>query len=161
MPKGRPWPDLAGAGLSVPPRFDELAIGADGAEVRRASQWLIAACQQRDVAQAPLDRLLLCLNEVLANVIAHGGSTALAAPIGLRVEVGADRDGRKASVTVSDAGMAFDPQSVPRKALPKSLAEASPGGLGLVVIRRCSDWLQYRREGGHNHLTFGVRWDLQ
>ena len=159
MPKGQPSPDIAGAGLSAPRRFDEIAIGANGAEVRRASQWLITACQQRDVPQAPVDRLLLCLNEALANVIAYGGSAAPAAPIGLRLEVGFDRDSRNASVTVSDSGLAFDPLSVPKKVLPKSLAEASPGGLGLVVMRRCSDWLQYRREDGHNHLTFGVRWD--
>lgn len=146
--------------LSVSPWFDELTIGADGAEVRRASEWLVAICRQRDVPQAPVERLELCLNEVLANVIAHGGRSALAAPVRLLLEVGIDQDCSKASVTVSDAGVAFDPLSVPKKALPKSLAEASPGGLGLMVIRRCSDWLHYRHEGGHNHLTFGARWDL-
>jgi len=160
MPKGQPSPDIAGAGLSAPPPFDELAIDANGAEVRRASEWLVAACRQRDVPPARVERLVLCLNEVLANVITHGGRRALVAPIRLRLEVGFDRDCRKASVTVSDAGLAFDPLSVPKKALPKSLAEASPGGLGLVVIRRCSDWLHYRHEDGRNHLTFGARWDL-
>lgn len=146
--------------LSVSPWFDELTIGADGAEVRRASEWLVTTCRQRDVPQAPVERLELCLNEVLANVITHGGRTALAAPIRLLLEVGLDQDCSKASVTVSDAGVPFDPLSVPKKALPKSLAETSPGGLGLMVIRRCSDWLHYRHEGGHNHLTFGARWDL-
>jgi len=160
MPKGRLSPDLAGPGLSGSPRFDELAIGADGAEVRRASEWLAASCRLLDVPRTPAEKLELCLNEVLANVIAHGGSAALAAPIRLRLEVGLDRDCSKASVTVSDSGTAFDPLSVPEKASPKSLAEASPGGLGLMVIRRCSDWLHYHRENGHNHLTFGARWDL-
>jgi len=144
----------------VSPRFEELAISADRAEVRRASEWLVTICRQRDVPQAPVERLELCLNEVLANVITHGGRTALAAPIRLLLEVGLDQDCGKASVTVSDAGVAFDPLSVPKKASPKSLAEASPGGLGLMVIRRCSDWLHYRHEGGHNHLSFGARWDL-
>jgi len=145
--------------LSVLPRADELTIGADGAEVRRASEWLVAACRRREVPQAPVGRLELCLNEVLANIIAHGGRPARAAPIRLRFESGAGQDCSEASVTVSDAGKAFNPLSVPAQASPASLAEAAPGGLGLRVIRRCSDWLRYSHEEGRNHLTFGVRWD--
>ncbi|MDH4260918.1 MAG: ATP-binding protein [Gammaproteobacteria bacterium] len=143
------------------PRFDELTIGAEGAEVRRASEWLDLTCRQRDVPQAPAERLVLCLNEVLANVITHGGRTALSAPIRLLLEVRLDQDHGEASVKVSDAGMAFDPLSVPKGMLPKTLGEASPGGLGLVIIRRCSDRLHYRREEGLNHLTIGARWNLR
>ncbi len=143
------------------PRIDELTIGADGAEVRRASEWLDTICRQCDVPQALVGRLVICLNEVLANVISHGGRTALSAPIRLLLEVRLDQEGSKASVTVSDAGLAFDPLSVPKKEPLKTLAEATPGGLGLVMIRRCADWLDYRHEDGRNHLTFGARWNLQ
>jgi len=141
------------AGLAV-----ELDIVANGAEARRASEWLEAACRQRQVPQASLDRLALCLHEVLANVIAHGGAAAQAAPVRLLLEVRLDSGGGEARVTVSDAGAAFDPRSVPSNSLPQTLAEASSGGLGLVMIRRCADWLDYRREGELNHFTFGARW---
>lgn len=140
------------------PRFDELAIVGNGAEVRRAAEWLATACRQRGVPQALVERLVLCLHEVLANVITHGGTTALAAPISMLLEVGRDAECARASVTVTDAGMAFNPLSVPHKTLPTSLADAGAGGLGLVMIRRCSDWLDYRHEHGRNHLTFGARW---
>jgi len=145
----------------VSSRFDELTIIANGAEVRRATEWLATTCQQRDVPQALVERLVLCLHEVLANVITHGGRTALAAPIRMLLEVRLDPACSKASVTVTDAGMAFNPLSVPNRILPKTLAEASASGLGLVMIRRFSDWLDYRHENGHNHLTFGARWDVQ
>jgi anti-sigma regulatory factor (Ser/Thr protein kinase) len=141
--------------------LDELTITANGAEVRRATEWLATACRQRAVPQALVERLVVCLHEVLANVITHGGRTALAAPIRLRLEVGPAPEGSKAAVTVTDAGMAFDPRSVPNRILPKALAEAPAGGLGLVMIRRCSDWLDYRRDNGQNHLTFGARYDAQ
>jgi anti-sigma regulatory factor (Ser/Thr protein kinase) len=54
--------------------------------------------------------------------------------------------------------MEFNPLSVPNRVLPKTLADAPSNGLGLVMIRRCSDWLDYRRESGRNRLTFGARW---
>ena len=146
---------------SVPSRIDELTISANGDEVRRASDWLYAACRQHEVPEELVERLVLCLNEALANVIVHGGSTALSAPVKLMLEVSVDDGCGKAGVTVSDAGVAFDPLSVPARTLPKTLEEASLGGLGLVMIRRCSDWLDYRKEHGHNHLTFGARWSPQ
>lgn len=139
----------------------ELTIAANGAEVRRASEWLDGACRQHDVPQALVERLVLCLNEVLANVITHGGGDARAAPIHLVLEVAREQRHGKAGVRVSDAGIAFDPRAVPARALPKTLEEASGGGRGLVLIRRCADWLDYRHEGGRNHLTFGARWDLR
>jgi len=145
----------------VPSRFDELTIHASGDEVRRASGWLHAACRQHRVPEEQAERLVLCLNEVLANVIVHGGDAALAAPVRLRLETSVDERWGKAGVTVSDAGVAFDPRAVPSRALPGTLEEASVGGLGLVMIRCCSDWLDYRNEHGQNHLTFGARWSLQ
>ena len=162
MPKGRQSPDrLAGTERPALSGFDELTIGANGAEARRASEWLDTSCRRRNVPQALVERFALCLHEVLANVITHGGSTALSAPIRLVLEVRLERDCSKAIVTVSDAGIAFNPLFVPERELPKTLGEASSGGLGLVMIRRCSDWLDYRHEDGRNHLTFGARWNVQ
>jgi sigma-B regulation protein RsbU (phosphoserine phosphatase) len=143
---------------SVPPRFDELTIDANGAEIQRASVWVSATCHRHGVPHALAERLVLCLNEALANVITHGGASARSSPIRLLLEVGPDGDSGQASVTVSDAGRMFDPTTVAKQALPKSLDDAAPGGRGLVMIRRCSDWLRYRHEGGLNHLTFGARW---
>ena len=140
-------------GTGPSPSPDELTLGATTAEARRASEWLDATCQQRGVPLAQTERLLLCLDEALANVLTHGKPQA-SEPIVLRFEmrVGA------ASVTVSDAGRAFDPLSVPKRVAPKTLDEASTGGMGLQLIRKCADLLHYRHHDGRNHLTFGTRW---
>ncbi|MGQ0751990.1 MAG: ATP-binding protein [Betaproteobacteria bacterium] len=149
---------MVGGELSVPSWFDELTIAANGAELRRAAEWLVAGCRQREVPQAQIERLELCLHEALANVITHGGEAAIAATITMRLEVRREPQ-CSASVTVIDACMAFDPLSVPDRISPKTLAETEPGGLGLVMIRSFSDWLDYRHENGYNHLTFGARWN--
>jgi serine/threonine-protein kinase RsbW len=126
--------------------------------MRRASEWLEALSQQHGVPQEHVERLLLCLDEAIANVLDHGGPAALSSPIRLRFEMRADPESRTASVTLSDAGPAFDPVSAPDKALPETLEEASPRGRGLQMIRACAPVLRYRREGGRNHMTFGTYW---
>lgn len=138
--------------------FEEFAVSACGADARRASEWLETACFQRNVPRAQVERLSLCLHETLVNIVAHGGSAARAAPVRLFLEVGFDSGGGSAEVTVSDAGAAFDPVSAPARTPPKTLGEAASGGLGLMMIRRCADWLAYRHESGLNHFTFGARW---
>ena len=129
--------------------------------MRRASDWLEEMCLQQDVPRAQVDRLVLCLNEALANVIDHGGDTAISAPIRVTLEIACAGGGGTAAVTVSDAGAAFDPLSVATTPRPTTLDEASAGGLGLVMIRRCSDWTGYRHADGRNHLIFGARWSAR
>jgi serine/threonine-protein kinase RsbW len=138
---------------------DELTVRADSSEMERASEWLEALCRRHGVPREHVARLLLCLDEAIANVLDHGGPTALSQPIGLRFEMRIDPASRTASVTVSDAGPAFDPVAAPDKALPTTLDDASDRGRGLQMMRAAASLLRYRREDGLNHLTFGTSWD--
>lgn len=159
MPKRQRSPDRLPDTERLPlPGRDELAIGADAADVRRAGEWLEQSCRARNVPQALVDRLALCLHEVLANVITHGGETARSALIEVCLEVRLESGSSCAAVTVSDAGVPFNPLQVVDKPLPAELSVASVGGLGLVMVRRCSDWIDYRHEAGRNQVTFGARW---
>ncbi len=139
-------------------QVETLAITASGDEIRRASEWLTTALQQRNVPTPQVECLELALHEVLANVLAHGGSAARAEPIRICIEVREKTTAGEAHVKVSDAGIPFDPTGAPEYIPAKTLAEARPGGLGLPLIRRCSDWMSYRHEGGRNHFVFGARW---
>lgn len=139
----------------------ELTLRADASAVPRASEWLEALCRERGVPEEPINRLLLCLDDALANVLSHGGPSALSGPIQLLFEMRVDPGSRTASVTLSDAGSAFDPVSAPDKPLPKTLEEAVPHGRGLQLIRACTTVLRYRREEGRNHLTFGTSWEAK
>ena len=138
--------------------FDELTVAPHSAEVRRASDWLDTVCPPRGVPLASVDRLLVSLHEVLANVIAHSGAAAASSPVGLRLDVVCHADGGQAGVTVSDTGRAFNPLNVAPSQPAQTLDQAAVGGRGLLMIRSFSDWLAYDHVDGRNQLTFGVRW---
>jgi anti-sigma regulatory factor (Ser/Thr protein kinase) len=145
-------------GIHSDKQVETLAIAASGDEIRRALEWLTNALRQRDVPDPQVECLELALHEVLANVLAHGGSAARAEPIHIRIEVHENATTGEACVNVRDAGILFDPTGVPEHTPAKTLAEVPLGGLGLPLIRRCSDWMSYRREDGRNHFMFGARW---
>jgi anti-sigma regulatory factor (Ser/Thr protein kinase) len=54
--------------------------------------------------------------------------------------------------------VAFDPSSFVAVPRPASLVDATPGGLGLLLIRNFSDELSYNHSQGRNHLTITVSW---
>lgn len=127
-------------------------------EVRRASQWLADFAQDNSIPDAQLMRLDICLNEALANVLTHGGPLALENPVSLRITTLGNADSGYACVTLCDSGLAFDSVSARLAAPAQSLEDANPGGLGLLMLRKFSDQLSYRRHEQQNVLSFSVLW---
>lgn len=60
-------------------------------------------------------------------------------------------------VELSDEGSPFDPTAAAEPDISLPLSERSPGGLGLLFMRRMVDELRYRRDGHRNVVTFAVR----
>jgi anti-sigma regulatory factor (Ser/Thr protein kinase) len=136
-----------------------FSISAHTDEARRASTWLGKEGSERGIPTEHLWRLDVCVNETLANIIAHGAARVQSTPICLRLDVHRSAGGGEASVTISDAGTAFNPLTVVPPERPRTLSEAEPGGHGLTLLRYFADALDYRYSEGHNHLTIYVHWD--
>lgn len=138
----------------------ELIAPHNSGGLRRASEWLKDRGDRCGIPAAQLDRLDMFLNEGLANVIEHGGPTALASPISVHLSFAPLPGIHEATVAIVDAGVPFDPLAYSPRPLPKSLDEAIPGGLGIPIIRSLADDLAYRYQDNRNHLAFTVRWGL-
>jgi anti-sigma regulatory factor (Ser/Thr protein kinase) len=140
------------------PQGCRLSIRPDPGEIRRSSGWLTSSCLDRGVPREQIGRLELCLNEVLANLIDHGRVERLAAPVDLALNVN-EIDGKgTATLTILDACLPFDPLLHQIGATPRSLQEAEPGGLGLLLLKSFSDDLSYRRLDDRNELKMSVFW---
>lgn len=91
----------------------------------------------------------LVLEEAFMNIVRHAfddGAEHLV-DLSLRAEPG------RLVLELVDDGMRFDPagHAAPPRAI--SIQTARPGGLGLPLMWRYVDSLQYRREAGRNRLT--------
>ena len=53
---------------------------------------------------------------------------------------------------IIDNGRAFDPTAAPAPDLSLPLEQRDPGGLGIHLMRRMIDRVEYRRAGGENRL---------
>jgi len=140
------------------PEVLTLSVQPSPMELRRCSLWLTEQCRMLAVPPEPTGKLDLCLNEVMANLLDHGGAAESDEPVDLTLELADCGDRGRATLTIADAGPAFDPLAVDRGPLPRTLQEAEPGGLGLLLVSRFMDERSYRRAGGRNVLKLGIYW---
>lgn len=94
-------------------------------------------------------KLELVLEETLMNISLHAFSDADPHQIGLQVGY----DGQALYLRFEDDGLPFDPSLAAAPVLPTSIAEASPGGLGLMLVRKQARAVDYARVDGRNQLT--------
>jgi serine/threonine-protein kinase RsbW len=135
-----------------------LSVQPSAQDVQRSSFWLTECCEQQGVPVGAAGKLELCLNEVLANLIDHAGAATSGRPVTLALALADHGERRLATLTVVDEGPAFDPLTVTRPPLPRTLEEAEPGGLGLLLVRRFMDELSYERCDDRNVLKLGIYW---
>lgn len=111
--------------------------------------------------QVPTDvvyRMDTCLSEILANVIMHGGEEAKRHPVRVVLKISCDDGTGHAQLTVADRGCPFNPVVAATRTRATTLADATPGGLGLMMIRTSSDAQYYDRADGDNRLSLSFQW---
>lgn len=93
-------------------------------------------------------RLAIIVEELVANIVEHGGGGATAA-----IELSLKRaGGGPVELVMSDDGVAFDPREAPGDA---AIPDRG-GGAGLNLVRAWASILDYRREGGRNRIELSI-----
>jgi serine/threonine-protein kinase RsbW len=95
---------------------------------------------------------------VLANVVRHGLESrgqAATVELELRLDVGVEPP--VCEVVVADDGPEFDPLSATEPDTSLGVEERPIGGLGIALVRRLMDEIEYERREGRNRLRLRRR----
>lgn len=102
-------------------------------------------------ARAPFH---VALDEVLSNIVTHGfGGSAT----GRQIEVEFRLLEGVLEVTVTDDAPPFNPLEAAEPDTAQPLEERPVGGLGILLIKRLMDAVEYERREGRNRLVFSKR----
>ena len=127
----------------------ELTLLNRRAEVARAQDALEAFAASHSVAQTPLHALQLALEEHLTNILNHAYQDDLEHRILVRLRF----QGSELRIDIEDDGSPFNPLNHPAPDLSQPFEERPIGGLGIHMMRKSVDEIEYRREGDKNVLT--------
>jgi anti-sigma regulatory factor (Ser/Thr protein kinase) len=107
---------------------------------------------QAGAPMAVASAVMIAADEVLSNVVDHGGATTVQVSAGVR--------DRRVTVEVVDDGVPFDPTAARAPDTSLGIEEREVGGLGVHLVRKLMDEVAYRRDGGRNKLRFSRAYDL-
>lgn len=107
------------------------------------------------LSPAALATLSLCLDELIANALSHGGARLIHIKL---IHITATLDGDTLHIRIEDDGTAFDPfTDAPPPPLHCTLDDRPPGGLGIFLVRQSVTEARYKRQGEHNVITLVMR----
>ena len=127
----------------------EINFNNQLSELDRFNQTLTEFGRQHDLPAKVMHDLNLALEEILTNIISYGYTDNREHEIKviLSVQPGEMR------VDVEDDGQSFNPLEAPEPDTTKPLEERTIGGLGIHLVRKLMDGLEYKRQGERNFLT--------
>ncbi len=130
-----------------------IELPPDLSALERLAGFLETFGTDHGIPPGPLLQVNLALDELLTNAITHGGSTE---PI--EVEVGLD--GTRLRAEIRDRGRRFDPlRDAPPPDLDSPLEERRIGGLGIHMVKKTMDSVDYEWTGDQNRVRIEKRLD--
>jgi sigma-B regulation protein RsbU (phosphoserine phosphatase) len=127
----------------------EIKLRNQLSELERLHQALIEFGRRYDLSADVTHDLNLALEEILTNIISYGYTDNREHEIRVRLDMqpGAVR------IEVEDEGQPFNPLEAPEADTTKHLEDRAVGGLGIHLVRKLMDRLEYQRPKGKNLLV--------
>ena len=138
--------EISSCGKVVEPM--PLTLAAEIAEFDRLRAWLQEFARKLELPEEITNRLLIAADEVFTNIASYAYPDASG-----KVEISAEQDGTMLRLTFTDTGKPFDPLQADDPNTKGPLSERKIGGLGIFVVKKMMDKVEYRREDDRNILT--------
>lgn len=132
----------------------ELTVLAQEGQLGRVRDFVVAVCEDAGFGQREVANTKLAVDEACTNIIKHAyeGKTETG-DIGVLAEI----DAGKVSIHLRDRGKHFDFASVKDPDLDQYVETGKKGGLGVFLINRLMDGVEYRATETGNELILTKR----
>jgi anti-sigma regulatory factor (Ser/Thr protein kinase) len=127
----------------------EIKLNNKVSEIERFNQTLTEFGRRHGLAPKVVHDLNLALEEILTNIISYGYTDNREHEIKVRLSM----QPGEVKAEVEDDGQPFNPLEAPEADTAQSLEERTIGGLGIHLVRKLMDGLEYKRQGDRNLLT--------
>ncbi len=129
--------------------MDKLVVPASMEQLRSVIGFVEAAVKAAGCKKGDLDKILVAVDELYTNIAqyAYGGDGRGECEIGLDITDGI------VSVRFTDSGIPYNPLSKKDPDITLSAEEREIGGLGIYMVKKSMDAMEYVRRDGKNILT--------
>lgn len=128
-------------------------LHSNPAELERLMPDLARFLEHHGVETSVAYIVQLAVEELILNVIKHGGMPDAPREIAIRLHL---NDAKHAVLEVEDDGAPFDLREAPAPDFDDILKGKRAGGLGVHLVRSLTSSLEYRRDGERNHVRVRI-----
>jgi anti-sigma regulatory factor (Ser/Thr protein kinase) len=128
----------------------QLIVLADRGEFTVLQQWLLSIAAELDMQERIKKQLMISCDEIFTNIASY------AYPDGngnVEVLIEFISETQNLRIIFSDSGTAFNPLEISEPDTKVALSERKVGGLGMFMVKKMMDSVEYRRQDGKNILT--------
>ena len=121
----------------------------DVRQIPRMAEFVEAVVAEKKIDNDVAMGIHLAIEEAVTNVMMYAYPEGTEGSVELKAVMTSDR----LSFILSDRGKPFDPTAAPDPDVTASAEDRPIGGLGIHLVRRIMDSVQYERKDGKNYLT--------
>ena len=126
----------------------ELAVDAVLGNIDRVIDFIIEELERNNLTDIMLNEIAIAAEEVFTN-IANYAYTEETGKVRLCVDI----NDNELRITFEDSGKPYNPLDTPEPDITLSAKERPIGGLGIFMVKKIMDTVQYRYENCINQLT--------
>ncbi|MBD3617506.1 MAG: ATP-binding protein [Gracilimonas sp.] len=129
-------------------RIQSLSVEASTEHLAEVRDFVAAHAENIGLSQKDISEIRLAVDEAYTNIIKHAYKNSPTEKV--EIEIGSDTD--HLWISLMDKGKSFDPNSYSEPDLMKRIKAKKRGGMGVYLIRKVMDHVQYNRKGQINEI---------
>ncbi len=128
---------------------EELTLLNNVSEVKKLNDFVKDACSRLNIDSALTYKLRLAVEEAVVNVMEYAYPSNTQGEVHIRMH----SNGHRLKFIISDTGISFNPTEASVADTTLTAEERPVGGLGILLVRKLMDSINYERIDGKNVLT--------
>lgn len=132
----------------------EIRLEASIGNMPKFIGFIDEALEALDAAMKAQMQIDVAADEILANICHYAYAPGTGEAV---IQVDFDAEERMVTITFTDRGVSFDPLAKPDPDVTLPKRDRQIGGLGIYIVKKTMDAVEYRREGDCNVLTIRKR----
>lgn len=129
-------------------QIQTLTVEASTEHLAEVRDFVAAHAENIGLGPKDISEIRLAVDEAYTNIIKHAYKHSPTKKV--NIEIGSDTD--HLWISLMDRGKSFDPSTYSEPDLMQRIKEKKRGGMGVYLIRKVMDQVQYNRQGQTNEI---------
>ena len=125
----------------------EIVVDSKFENVRALTEFVESALEPYRPSMKAVTQIGVAIDELFSNVVRYSGSS------NMKLILHVNEDVLTAKLTFIDEGVEYDPLSKADPDVSLSVEDREIGGLGIFLVKKIMDGVEYKRDGHKNVLT--------